>query len=204
MRSRPRTRPRAPSARAGFTIIEAMIGLAVLALVMVNVSTIVRSTSDVYESGSILSLLEDQADETMDRLCYAVISTRAEDLLIPLPPLSSSSIDYECMLGVEDGAAVWGDPSRIELVIDGGQVVWMENPGTSKERRVVWTRFVPEFLEDELPNGVDDNGNELFDEAGLTFGMEDGQVVICLTLRRRDEGQIVYTRTFERRVTCRN
>lgn len=185
-------------------MIETMIGLAILTLVMLNVSTIVRSTSDVYQSGAILSRLEDQAEETMDRLCMAVISMRAEDLLIPLPPLSASAIDYEVLMGVEDGAAIWGDPARIELQVERGQVVWSENPGTEAERRVVWTRWVPEFLEREVPNGVDDNGNDLFDEAGLTFGMDGGQVVICLTLRRSDEGDTVYTRTFERRVTCRN
>ena len=83
-------------------------------------------------------------------------------------------------------------------------MVWSENPGTEGERRVVWTRWVPEFLEDEIPNGKDDNDNDLFDEAGLTFGMEEGQVVIHLTLRRIDEGQTVYTRTLTSRVTCRN
>lgn len=200
-RPHPRTaRPRC----SGFSVLELTIGLAILTLIMVNVSTIVRSTTDVYHSGALLSRLEDQAQQTMDRIVYAIMSTRGDDLSIPLPPLSRSSIEYEVLLGVEDGIDIWGDPSRIELVVEDGQVVWSQNPGILGERRVVWTHWVPEYLEDEFPNGEDDNGNALCDEAGLAFDMEEGQITIRLTLRRTEVDQVVYTRTLTSRVTCRN
>lgn len=190
--------------RAGLTMVELVIALAILGLVLVNVSTIVKSSTAVYNSGALVGRLEDQAQQVMDRIAYAILSARAQDLQVPPPPLSVSTIDYETLLGIENGHDVWGDPSRIELDLPDGQVLWRQNPDGEDERRVVWTKWVPELLEDEIANGEDDNGNALFDEAGLAFGMEDGQVTIRLTLRRTDNDRTVYIRTLEARVTCRN
>jgi hypothetical protein len=185
-------------------VLELVISLAILALIMVNVSTIVRSTGDVYKSGALLGSLEDQAQQAMDRIVYALMQTRVEDIAVPPSPLSNSSVDYEVLLGVEAGRDIWGDPCKIELVVDDGQVVWSQRPKESNEQRVVWTNWVPEYLEDEIPNGIDDNANVLSDEAGLAFNLDGRQVIVRLTLSREDTDQTVYTRTLEARVTCRN
>lgn len=195
---------RSAAERAGFTVLELVISFAILALVLVNVSTIVRSTSDVYQSGALLGRLEDQAQQAMDRIVYALMSTRGDDIAVPFAPLSNSSIEYELLLGVEDGVDVWGNPCRIDLVVQDGQVVWTQRPREEDEQRVVWTNWVPEFLQDEVPNGVDDNGNELSDEAGLAFNLDGRQIVVRLTLSRQDTDRTIYTRTLESRVTCRN
>jgi hypothetical protein len=107
-------------------------------------------------------------------------------------------------LGVQNGQVVLGDAESIELVVQGGQVLWRQRPDELDERMVVWTRWVAEYLDGELPNGVDDNGNGLTDETGLAFVVSGSQVEIFLCLERRgDDGQVVrHQRSAV--VTCRN
>jgi hypothetical protein len=63
---------------------------------------------------------------------------------------------------------------------------------------------VRDFLEGELPNGVDDNRNGLIDESGLTFVIESGVVRVLLTLEREGRGGESLTYTRESVVHCRN
>ncbi|MDP6762633.1 MAG: prepilin-type N-terminal cleavage/methylation domain-containing protein [Planctomycetota bacterium] len=197
----PRRSPR--GSRAGFTVLEILIATAIFALVLANVTMVSRTSQEAYRTGAFMGLLEEQAEQTMDRIEMAVMSSEHADLA-PVAPLFASSIDYERSLGVEEGQMVFDDPERIELELGPGQVSWLQNPQTAAERKVVWTRHVPEYMQDELPNAVDDNGNGLVDESGLSFDMEGKQVSIRLTLRREDAKSRVYTRMIESRVTCRN
>lgn len=190
--------------RAGFTILEIVIGLTVVTLVMMNVSTIVRSSTSVYESGAIASVLDEQAEQVMDRIAYAVMSARTEDIEAPSAPNHISALQFPLPLGTLDGLAVFGDEERIELIVETGQIVNTKSALQPNQRRIVWANHVPGLLEGELANEEDDNGNELQDEQGLSFDLEEGQVAIKLTLRRTDTKQIVHTRTLETRVTCRN
>jgi len=195
--------PAAARARAGFTILELVIGLVILGLLLANVGMVLRSSTAAFEAGALSGALENQLEQTMDRIELAIMSSDGEDLA-PSAPLSASIIDYERCLGVEDGELVLDDPERIELVLGSGQVVWTQNPEAAGERRVVWTRWVPEYLELELPNGADDNDNGVIDEGGLAFDLDGKQVSIRLTLEREDERSTRYARTRESRVTCRN
>lgn len=195
---------RGAAGRAGFTAIEIVIGMTLVALVLVNVSTIVRSSSSVYESGSMSSVLEEQAEQVMERIAYTVMSARREDIDAPSSPNAVSALEFPLPLGLEDGVQVWSDDQRIELVIETGQIVNTKTTTHGAARRIVWANHVPDLLEGEVVNEKDDNGNELNDERGLAFDLEEGQVAIKLTLRRADTKQAVYTRTLETRVTCRN
>ena len=189
--------------RAGFTLLELLIATAIFGLVLANVTMVSRTSQEAYRTGAFMGLLEEQAEQTMDRIEMAVMSSEHVDLA-PAAPLFASAIDYERSLGVEDGQMIFDDPERIELELGLGEVAWLQNPQTAQERRVVWTRHVPEYMQDEEPNAVDDNGNGLVDESGLSFDMEGKQVSIRLTLRREDSKARVYTRMIEARVTCRN
>ena len=80
---------------------------------------------------------------------------------------------------------------------------WSRNPETNEEVRVVWTSLVSPYLEGEIPNGMDDNGNGLIDEKGLSFVVDRNAVTIRLTLDQLVDGRMV-TKTVQTTVTCRN
>lgn len=191
--------------RAGFSLIELMIGIAVAGLILGNLAMVVRTSTTAVESGVFGSNLEDRADRTMDRIALALMSTSAEKLdEVQFAPNHVSAIDYEVIVDVVDGDPFEGVPERIEFDSQEGRIVWKRAPDSPDEMQNVWTRWVPGMQEGEEFNGVDDNGNGLTDEEGLAFNRDAEQVLVRLTLQREDSKKVVYVRSRSRRVTCRN
>jgi hypothetical protein len=84
------------------------------------------------------------------------------------------------------------------------QVVWSENPDTEREQRVVWSSLVSPYLAGEIPDGMDNNGNGLIDEKGLSFVMDNNSVTVRMSLERINERGEAVTKTVQTTVTCRN
>ena len=190
---------------AGFTLIEAMISVALVGLIVAKLTIVMSEARHTHQEESISMALEDQASELIDRISYAVVGADAATLTpYKVAPLPAAELNYRVSMGVEDGKVVWGDPEIIGLNQDGGQVYWGQNPGQANERIVVWANTVSQLLQAELLNGVDDNGNDLADELGLSFVMDGKSVTVRLTLERgQQEGNKVQV-TRETTVTCRN
>ena len=107
-------------------------------------------------------------------------------------------------LGVENGVVVWKDPENIGIGEQPNQLVWRSNAGTLAERRVVWSNILRPYLEGEVLNGIDDNGNGIIDEKGISFVLFRNSVTIRLTLGRELPGGGFAEETVETVVTVRN
>lgn len=191
--------------RSGFTVIEAVIAMTLVGLVLTKLTLVMDEARRAHQDESMAMALEDQAMELMDKIAYALVGSSADNLdPLPIAPFPTATIHFQVSLGVEDGAPVWSDPEVIGLSEDTGQVFWGQNVGEVNERVVVWANTVSEMLEDELLNGLDDNQNDLADELGLAFVLEERAVTIRLSLERlRDDGKKIQV-TRETTVTCRN
>lgn len=193
------------SRRAGFSLLELVIAIAVAALIFANVGLVMRSGSNSRERESVRGDLDVQLDRTLDRIALTLMSANAQSLDPSAPsPSFQSSLEYMQNLGVQNGLVVLGDPERIELIVNDGQVLWKQRPGELNERMVVWTRWVASYLDGESANGVDDNGNGLIDETGLAFVISGSQVEILLCLERRGEDGEVIRHQRSAVVACRN
>jgi hypothetical protein len=191
--------------RSGLTVIELCVTLTLLALVTVKGVMILRMTNRSQASETADMDLEDSARRLLDRIAYAIMgSTR--DRLFPDPesPIFSDSVEYVVSLGVEDGEVVWSDPDRISLDDAGKRVSCLEAVDTTHERETTWTNVARPFLEGELPNGIDDNGNGLVDERGLTFTLDGNSVHIELSMERPGLEGTMITKSVRRSVTIRN
>jgi type II secretory pathway component PulJ len=190
----------------GFSLVEAVIALSLIGLVVTKLTVVMGDAQHAHHQETTAMALEDQAMELIDKIAYAIVGS-SRDSLDPNNagvPFYSQRMRYSLSLGVEDGQAVWGDPEEIGLVEEQGELYWGQNLGLESERRVVWANTVSQLLEDELPNGEDDNGNELADELGLCFVLDGSKVTIRLTLERIDaEGNRIQVRR-ETEVTVRN
>lgn len=180
-----------------------MFAVALIGIIVVKVSMALNAATRVYDIENVETDLDDQARRVLDRIALAILGSD-RDALIPdqESPLHSSSLQYELNLGVNAGQVVWGDP---ELISNGTgtQVLWQQDPGGAAQRRVVWSNIVRPFLEGELPDGVDNNGNGLIDESGLSFVVDRDKVTIRMTLERPVEGGFI-TKTVTTEATCRN
>ena len=186
-------------------MIEVCISMVILALILMNVHMVMRASTNAYKAGVVISSLESQADQTMHRIAMAVMSSSSQEITPSTEaPLFTPRIDYTINLGMEDGELIWSDPERIELQQATGQIVWSQNPEDPEVRSVVWSNWASGFLEGEIPNGEDDNNNEITDEEGLSFTKEGDMVTILLTLERTDGEGVHYLKTLERHATCRN
>jgi prepilin-type N-terminal cleavage/methylation domain-containing protein len=196
---------RAPGRNGGFTLLEMLIACSLVGLVVTNIVLAMNSSTKAYETGASCSQVEDQARRTLDRIALAVMGSSREGLAPGQEfPLDTSSLTYQLNLGYEDGEPVWSAPERIERVDAGEQVVWIQNPATPERRQVVWSKWVRDYLAGETFNGIDDNGNGLIDEKGLSFTIEENLVTIRLTLERKGPDGRLITVPVETQVNVRN
>lgn len=191
--------------RAGFTLLEMMLVIGLLAIVLVKLTMVMEGASSSQRRETAAMALEDNARRVLDRIGYALMGAIRDQLLPDNEiPLDHDGLTYFVSLGVQDGKLVVGDPERIGLSADQTQVVWSKNPATPAERRVAWCNSVRALLEEELGNGLDDNTNGLTDEKGLSFAIDGDTITIRLTLEQPTKDGTFLTRTVETTVTCRN
>ena len=191
--------------RAGYTLLEAVIALGLVTLVVSNIVMAMDTSTKAYEAGSSREDVEDQARRTLDRIALAVMGSSREGLAPGQEmPQDTDSLTYQLNLGYQDGEVVWSDPERIRREEEVAQITWSKNPGVEGEQRVVWTKWVREYMEGEVQNGIDDNGNGLTDEKGLSFTLEGSLVTIRLTLEKPGPDGQPLTVALETKVDVRN
>ncbi|QDU65413.1 PilW family protein [Engelhardtia mirabilis] len=191
--------------RSGFSLMEVMIALTLLTILVVKGAVLMRMMRSTNSSQTEAMLLNDQANLVLDRISLAIVGSDKETLFPSFEnPFHTSAVAYSVSLGLdENGAIVWGDPESIGLEED-GRVVWKQNPDEDDERRLIWSDLVRPFLEGELSNGIDDNGNDLVDEQGLSFVLYKNSVTIRISLGADPTDPESATRTVETTVTVRN
>ena len=192
-------------ASSGFTLLELML---VMVLVTIVVSKIVLVVNTAMETSGVKTtelIVEDQAHKVLRQIAFSVMGSD-RDSLNPAQsaPFTSDDVRYRINLGLQDGEVVWSDQEMIGLDDIDYNVFWSKNPDTEEKVRVVWTNLVAPYLEGEIPNGKDDNGNGLIDEKGLSFVVDRNAVTIYLTLDRKTKDGSVITKTVQTTVTCRN
>lgn len=192
--------------RSGFTLIETTIAIALLAIVMVNALTLLETTRKSDEAQADQLELQLLASQALDRIVLALVEAD-EEATLPQneAPFSDSVINYQASLGVEDGVEIMSEQAQISLEQNDDRIVWKRNPGAANEQQVTWSRYVSDFLIDEIGMNLgDDNGNLLIDEEGLSFNIEQGSVLIRLTLSREDGNGNEITASAETRAAFRN
>lgn len=190
-------------ANSGWTTIEVLIASVLAVVVVGKVALVMDSSFDASAEQSADMFLDDKTEQVLDQIALAIMGSDRGTLLPTIDDVHSSGIKYKFSMGLEGGEVVWSDQEEIELE-GAADVVWKANPDKDDERRAVWTGLVRPLLEGEIPNGVDDNGNGLIDENGLSFVLDGDSVLIRLTLEREDTDGRIVNRTVEARVTCRN
>ena len=188
--------------RAGWTLVELLLAAGLTGLVMAKAAFVLREAFRAAGRSTATMHSEDQARAVMERISLAVMGSDKDSLFPGVESVHSSAIRYSMSLGLENGELVWSDPEEIRL--DGTSIQWRENPDAAEERRVTWSNIVSPLLAGETVNGVDDNGNGLVDEDGLSFVLEGDSVRIRLTIQRPEVDGRTVPQTVESVVYLRN
>ena len=196
-------------ARAGFTLTEVTIGLAVFLLIAVNVALLTKAGRSAADSGVLMMRVDDELHLTVDRIGLALLAADSNqvDGLTPAP-LPSASVRYQASMGASDGEVVYGPLEEVSWVsakAGKGSIQWREQPEDRPERSVVWSKNVPIDYKAELPNNVeDDNQNGLQDEGGLAFTMDAKTISIHVTVEGESEDGLLMSTQKKSVITCRN
>ena len=182
-----------------------LLALTLFVIIAYKAQTAMNAASQNAARATNEVVLEEQARRVLRQIGHAVMGSNRDSLIpVSIEPYPSEGLKYQVNLGIQDGEVVWSDPEKVGLELDALQVYWSRNPDTEEESRVVWTNLVTPFLEGELPNGIDDNGNGLIDEQGLNFVIDRDAVTIRLTLERRTDSGETVSKTVQTTITCRN
>lgn len=191
--------------RRGFTLVEVILAISLLAILTVKVVGVLSVATDSSERDMAEANLDSQARRVLRQIGFAVMGSHPASLDPDRErPFTSTSMQYQVSLGIADGKVVWSDREEVAMEQEDRKIYWSDNPGAEDQRRVVWTSLVAPYLEGELPNGMDDNGNGLIDETGLSFFVDGSSVYMYLTLESTDDDGSIVSRTVDTVVTCRN
>lgn len=194
-----------PRNRGGFTLLELTLALTLLTLFGLKVSSVISTTTKGTQTDIQQTRIDAQARHVLRRIGFAIMGSHPSSLDPNMPaPLNQSSIRFQVNLGISDGEIVWTQPETVALNEETGQVVWSEESGGAVDRKVVWTSIAAPYLEGELPNGIDDNGNGLIDEKGLAISIQGDAISLKLTLEHHAQDGRVLSSTVETVVSCRN
>ncbi len=209
-------------AKAGFTLIEMMLALALVTILISSAVSTVQTGQSSFRQTVTSTTQSTKAVRALNRLVKRVTSGGKNSLLlVPESPDCTSQLLLQDVIGYESRAPIWSGDFEISLeyepgeidngmdddgdgLVDECQIVQVEDPGGPDERSVVLLRSVAEFLEGETPNLVDDNGNGLEDERGLCFTRDGNAMFVHLTVLRVGAGGIVSERTLQTTVALRN
>ena len=216
-----------PRARAGHTLLELALGVALAAVAAVSVGYAAQRGLALYEAQTAGAALDGRAARAINRVAQELFGAMGTSLQPPLetppgaPAVWSPALAFEHAIGWSGGAPLSGGQLRVEWelvpgeldnglddngdgMIDEGRVVLTRDALGPDPDRIVLVRSVPEYLEGELPNGLDDNGNGLIDERGLCFVRDGDVLTVRLSVQMTGSDGRTLVRTMEDSHALRN
>ncbi|MFI5401376.1 MAG: type II secretion system protein [Planctomycetota bacterium] len=184
----------------GFTILELLIAGTIFVIALAVVYGVAAESTDTARVGTNAGTLEGQASRALHRMTGEIVAAGLATLEPP-DPQGDSSLTFRASAGSDGGTIRWGP--RQSLSLRAGEVIWIRDVDDPAQE-VVLCGAVRPLAEGEKPNGIDDNGNGLVDEEGLSFELSGRTLTIRLTVERKDRAVGMLTRTVTTSVMLRN
>jgi prepilin-type N-terminal cleavage/methylation domain-containing protein len=208
---------------AGFTLIEILIALTLLALLLSSVGTLSLASKDAFSRGTTVSAMELRTGLTSGGIQKELSLAIASSLSPAIDPGQRvTELTYVRAVGWEGETTVTTAPRTLRFefdsaesnngadddgdgLVDEGILVLIEDVGLPTENRRVLARGLAEYAEGETFNGVDDNGDGLIDESGFAIQRMGAALEVTVTLEQSPPGQEgVIQRTLRSSILLRN
>jgi hypothetical protein len=198
-----------------------MVSIVVLSmLTAISVDTLLNTanTADACIGRSTLDL---EAHNLLESLMRELIAADVGSISPNPFPNGSGTIHFRCLASIQNSALIWSDERSLILRassrdpqdgmdndrdghIDEVELVLLRNVGELDQSELVLNEHIPRLAPNELANGLDDDGDGLIDEAGFSIAVNDGILVLRLTIQGRDAAQRRISRSVESAVRLRN
>ncbi len=212
--------PERAGTQAGFTLVEAAVAGALTILLLSSAVLAARGGMGAFRATQDTSGAETRVRRALARIVFELLSAGGSELLPnPSGDFGTSDLQFRKPIGLTGTTPDWGPTMRLAFerapgeldddldndgngLIDDGLLVFTRDVG-GNEFRVILCRNVAEMLEGEIPNGADDNANDVRDEAGFNVHRVGDVLFVRLSVQEPMEtGTIV--RTLETSVRLRN
>jgi prepilin-type N-terminal cleavage/methylation domain-containing protein len=210
--------------RSGFTLLEVVLTAALLASVMGAALMVVQRGKSAMAEGHLHARAEARAQRALGRVVAELRGAGIDALTPTLNPngtTSTQTVTFEPLVGVSGAAPVWGNPVRIALtpapedpadnrdndsdgLVDECVLTLTRNVGSVGQTSFLLCTQVSERAEGELPNGIDDNGNGLIDEAGFSIQRIGTMLTVRITVEEPGEGGTSTFASVVTSITLRN
>ncbi len=211
------------SARSGFSLIELLIVMVMLAIMLGTLGVVSITGQSAYEQTTMLNDMDSRGARALARITEE-LTTISGTQMNPSPATNSgsSTINYVQAIGVVGGVPAWGPNNRIGAEYETGEVddgvdndgdglvdelmiVLTRDVGSASEKRVVLARGIAEWGDGEIPNNVaDDNGNGVVDEQGFNLHMVGDVITLRIWMQALDAENQVVVREIQDTVRLRN
>ena len=209
--------------RTGFTLLELVVSMGLLSI-MAGLSIMIQTTGNsALKASNQQTEAEGKARRGLDRVARELQRAVVMNLFTNFTPVApdSPSLTYLSAAGLVDGEMAAGsvthfaweqDPRDADNgidddgdgLIDEGVVAIWKNVGEADQVRVVICNDVTEYYQGETPNGADDNGNDLTDEAGFHFEQDGDLITVRLCVGGVSSDGTRVMRTAETSIRLRN
>lgn len=213
-------RPR-PAARRGFTLLELMISASVVSVLFYGIATTTIAASNAYEESMARSRMVSRAHQVMDRIADEFVEAELGTMSAAPEGVGASTLTYRVPESFAGPVITWSPNRRIDFLmepgelddgidnngdgrVDEGTVVLTLDIGEPDERQVTLAHHLRSLLGGEVSNLLDDNGNLMVDERGLTFELSGNVLTIRMTFSILDEGGRTITKSVQTSVRVRN
>jgi prepilin-type N-terminal cleavage/methylation domain-containing protein len=198
--------PHARNPRAGFSLAEVLLSVAILGSLLGVVAMVQTSGQKLTASATLRTQANLKAARLADRVVQEVTMMNADGANPnPTTSLGTDSITFQKPAGVAGGAATWNTAMRLQQQLSVGELdngldddgdgltderalVLTYDVGAATERSAILGDNLRELWPGETINVLDDNGNGVVDERGFNLRRVGDvmQVRVCVELAGRD------------------
>lgn len=189
-------------ARAGFTLLEMSITIFLLSVILGSAALVSQTGGKTASQAELETRVQTRARRTLDRAAEQ-LNGAAQAQFAPDPgTVGADSFSYRTVDAVTTGGVItWSNTYRFDLLPDTGdaddgvdndgdggvdekRLVLTIDSGFASQKQVTLAHDVRELASNELPNGLDDDGNGLADEPGFLVTRSGSVLTVRLTIEK--------------------
>jgi len=207
----------------GFTIIELLVAVGVLAIILTTVGMVQLRGNDASVSMHGRDNAESRARRALDRVAEELTGV-GKSLLFPDPDTDygAGAVTYQKPIGVSNaGLVLWSPTSSLDTrldpnetnngldddgdgLVDERELFLVRNLAGGGSQTVVFCTGIPELSEGEIVNDLDDNGNGVKDEAGFNVRRLGDLLTVRICVQAPFAGNQVATTRLETSIVLHN